>query len=88
MKVDGTLRQLLKQHGFMWIKDSCTDKVAAEDIKNILPAANGFTVEYNLASLEVVLELTTAEVKRIELPEDLDETWIAVHWETLVDQRK
>ncbi len=85
MKVDGTQRLLLKRYGFKWFKDNCTDRVDAEGIKEILPAANGFTVVYDNTG---VLDYSTAVVERIELPDDFARIWILVHWERIEDQRR
>jgi len=78
---------LLKQFGFAWFKDNCTDKVSHDCIADVVPAANGFTVIYNDKS---VLVMSTAVVAKIEYPPDgeLDKKWILVHWESIKDERK
>ena len=76
---------LLKKHGFKWYKDDSTDRVETADIKDIVPAANGFTVIYKEPS---ALICSTAQVQKIEIPDDLDNTWIFVRWITIKDERK
>ena len=77
---------MLRQHGFKWYRDHCTDRVDADGIKEILPAANGFTVVYN--EEDSVLDYSTATVERIELPKHPELQWILVHWITIEDQRR
>lgn len=70
----------------MWYKDRSTDKVTADCIQDVIPAAHGFTVLYNEKATALVA--STAVVNAIDIPEDLDATWIRVEWETIVDERR
>lgn len=85
MKVTTEQLALLKEHGFKWYKDASTDRVEADYIADVIPAANGFTVLYNDKG---VLYATTAVVKWIEVPVDLKGQWIYVHWDRIEDERK
>ena len=76
---------LLKARGFQWYKDQCTDRVDAECIAEVHPAAKGFTVVYKEGG---ALVCSTAEVEQLELPSDLDKEWIRVHWDTIADERR
>lgn len=89
MKIDVKTRLLLISYGFMWHKDGSTDRVDADVIQDIIPAADGFTVIYKKKP-GIVLELTTATVESIEMPapEELIGRWIVVNWKTAVDQRR
>ena len=82
MIVSKEQRELLKKHGFMWFKDKTTDRVEADYIEDILPAANGFTVVYKHS----VIRYSTATVQEIELPQDLCDGWIRVHWIKIEDE--
>lgn len=77
----------LKVYGFMWYKEQTTDRVPAEDIADVIPAANGFTVLYSDKS---VLKASTAQVEKIEFPEDdkLMSIWTCVHWIDIKDERR
>lgn len=86
MKVSTSQLVVLKQYGFMWVKDGSTDRVEAECIKDVVPAANGFTVIYNTKA--TALEMSTAEVEDIELPNNFETEWIRVKWNNIVDQRR
>lgn len=87
MKINEEQLSLLKKHGFMWwCKDQSTDKVSADCIKDVIPAANGFTVVYN--ELASALELSTAEVDSIDFPDDLENEWIRVNWVDIIDQAR
>ena len=87
MNVDKKTLALLKKNGFQWFKDNTTDRVEAICIKDILPAADGFTVVYT-DSPTVVIKYSTATVQSIDIPEDTNTQWIRVLWENIVDQRK
>jgi len=83
--MDTTILALLKQHGFKWYKDHCTDSVTADSIQAIFPAANGFTVVY---TQDCALRFSTAVVERIEMPRNFETTWIFVHWKSVEDERR
>lgn len=85
MKVSQQQLDMLKQYGFLWLKNKTTDRVESFCIHDVVPAANGFTVIYETTS---ALEMSTAVVKEIEFPEDLDTQWIRVKWEHIEDQRR
>lgn len=78
--------KLLKKYGFQWYKNNSTDRVEPKYIRDIFPAANGFTVAYNPKS-DSVFKYTTATINKIDYPDDLNNQWIQVHWETIVDER-
>lgn len=75
----------LKQFGFKWYKNQSTDAVSDDCIEDVVPAANGFTVIYNDKS---VLAASTAEVEKIDFPDDLANKWTLVHWKSITDERR
>lgn len=77
----------LKRFGFMWMNDGTSDKVDADCIADVVPAAKGFTVIYNDKS---VLKASTAVVNKIEFPDEGKEMtiWAVVHWESIEDERR
>ena len=85
MKINIETRALLKKHGFKWYKNQSTDSVDADCITDILPATHGFTVVYND---KAVFTMSTVKVSKIDIPDDLEKTWIYVHWDTIEDERK
>ena len=85
--VDADTLALLKKHGFQWYRNASTDRVEANSIKDVIPAANGFTVVYN-EHPEIVFVRSTAIVEKIERPDDLEKEWIRVCWISIEDQRK
>jgi hypothetical protein len=86
-KITAEQLMLLKQNGFQWYRDNSTDRVEADCIADVIPAAQGFTVLYNEKS---VLAASTAVVKKIVFPkpDDLKSVWIRVYWESIKDERK
>lgn len=84
MKIDTSMCAKLRKHGFKWFKSDTTDRVDAEVIADIVPAADGFTVVY---TEDAAIELSTAVVEKID---DLDDPnkWIYVHWKSISDQRR
>ena len=85
MKVDARTRKLLKKHGFQWYKNGCTDRLEANCIKDIIPAADGFTVVYNEKS---IFDYSTVTVKKIDIPANVFEQWIQVYWDNIIDERR
>lgn len=73
---------LLKKHGFQWYKKQSTDTVHAGGIKDILPIDGGFAVLYNETA---VIAISCAKISEIDLPEDLENQWIRVHWDKIED---
>lgn len=86
MKYTNDILAKLKTWGFKWCKDKSTDTVSPECIKDVIPAANGFTVLYNEQA--TALYASTAVVRSIEFPDNFQATWIVVEWETIVDERR
>lgn len=86
MRLTANELALLKQHGFQWYKNHTTDRVTEDSIKDVVPAANGFTVIYNNIP-PIVLYASTATVLKIEWPDDLEKQWIRVHWDAIADDR-
>jgi hypothetical protein len=84
MNIDKKTLKLLKKYGFQW-QNNCTEKIYPPDIKKIVPAANGFTVVYVDT---VLIEMTTANVEKIEIPEDPSKNWITVHVNKIEDQKR
>lgn len=82
-KVDDRVLSVLKKYGFMWLKDSCTDKVESKYIENIFRSANGFTVFYK----DSELKYSTATISSIEYPQDFLSQWIEVNWLAIDDER-
>jgi hypothetical protein len=81
-----TQLKLLRKYGFQWYKSATTDRVTADCIEDVVPAANGFTVIYNEKATALVA--STAVVLKIELPPDIETQWIRVHWDTITDERR
>ncbi len=81
--------QALKTHGWKWAKSSggnlSTDRVDPEHVRDVTASPDGFVVRYNAQS---VLLSTTAIVDKIGWPDDLEKTWIFVHWKDLADVRR
>jgi hypothetical protein len=75
----------LKQHGFKWYKDCCTDRVDAEYISDVTGTPLGIVVTYNENS---VLRQTIAIVDHIEWPSSLSDGWIMVHYDECYDIRR
>lgn len=84
MNIDQNTLDLLKKDGFLWFKDRCTDKVDPDCIKDIIPAANGFTVVYNE---KAVIRYSTAIVEKIVFAPNSTQ-WHRVHWIGIQDERK
>ena len=84
MKIKPGILALLKNHGFQWYKDNTSDRVSTDVIEDLVPAAEGFTVIYKDVS---VLEMSTAEVSHIDIPDDVNMHWIRVHWSEIRDVR-
>jgi hypothetical protein len=84
-KIGSDTIALLKKHGFKWFQDNTTDTVEANFIADIIPAAKGFTVVYDKSS---ALVMSTADVIKVEVPDDLDTQWIFVYWKTITDERR
>ena len=84
MKIDASMCAKLRKNGFKWYKDKITDRVDAEVIADIVPAADGFIVVY---TEDAAIKLSTAVVEKID---DLDDPnkWIYVHWKSISDQRR
>jgi hypothetical protein len=80
MEITPETLKTLKQHGFRWFKDKSGIGIEAEDIEDIFPVENGFTV---VCKKGLGLMSTTVIVEKIELPENFQTHWIYVHWNSL-----
>jgi len=85
MKIDPDTLSLLKEHGFKWHKNGSTDTVYDEDIKDIRPTDDGFEVIY---TDKCALVSSRAVVSAVEVPLDIETTWIYVNWEDIDDKRR
>jgi len=83
MKLKAEQLELLKRHGFKWLKDGSTDTVDASCIQDVLPAANGFTVVYNETA--VALEMSTAVVELIDIPANPETHYNDTDLDLLID---